>query len=136
MPEYIQYDLTSSPVTGMIIKKWYSVDPSVVDGLPFILKIPRDTFRALTKFHVVDSGAVREMTQQEKDALTAYEQAQAEQAETDRINALDDLIDSGEIPSMVLTKIDNAIDNIGSLADAKAFLKKQCRYIIKFIARM
>lgn len=76
MPEYIQHDPSSTPVAGMIVKKWYSVDPSVVNGLLNILELPRVEYQALTKYKVVDGGIVRNMTQTEKDTLTAYEEAQ------------------------------------------------------------
>ena len=129
MPEYIQY----SNETNRIIQKWYSVDPSAIEGLPNILKIPRDVFNSLTKYYIVDNGKIREMTQEERDQLDAYEASQAEQAETDRITALDDKMNT-DLSSIVLTRADTTIDNIGDLAGAKLFLKKLCRYIIKYIA--
>lgn len=125
MPEYIQSNLQ-----GLIINKWYSADPSIVDGLPNILKIPRDVFNALTKYHIVDAGVVREMTQAEKDQLDAWEAQKVIDAENARLVAMDDRIESSILSGITLTKIDNAIDNIGSLEDAKVFLKKLCRYIV------
>jgi hypothetical protein len=130
MPEYIQYD-----AQGKIIQKWYSADPSIVVGLSNILEIPRDLFNSLTKYYKVDNGIVREMTQTEKDAFDQEElQAQIE-AENKRILDLESKIQDTALSGITLSKIDNAIDNIGSLADAKVFLKKLCRYIIKFIVR-
>ena len=129
MPDYIKFN-----AQGLIVQRWRSVDPKVVENETNILLIDRATYESLTKYHIVDSGQVREMTQAEKDQLDAWELQQREQAETDRINALDDKL-SEDLSSVVLTKADNAIENIGSLADAKVFLKKLCRYIIKFVAR-
>ena len=128
MPEFIQYDLQ-----GRIIKKFYSADPSIVEGLSNILQVERNTFNSLTKYHIVDNGIVRLMTQAEKDALDV-EEAQAEiDKENTRIVGLDDLMNV-DLSGMILTKVDIAINNIGSLADAKIFLKKLCRYIIKYIS--
>lgn len=85
MPEYIQY----SDSNGRIIDKWYSADPSIVEGKPNILQIPRDTFNALTKYYIVVQGALRPMTQAEKDALDAEEVAAARQALLNRIDKYD-----------------------------------------------
>jgi len=84
MPEYIQHD-----DKGRIIKKWYSVDPSVVKGLPNIVEVPRDVFRKLTKFHKVVDGKVVEMTDEEKAQVLAEEEAQRKKAEAQRIENLD-----------------------------------------------
>lgn len=130
MPEYLQWD----SLTKRIINKWYSVDPSIIEGLPNILQLSRDLFNSLTEYHIVDNGVVRLMTQVEQDA---YEQAKAQaiiDQENQRISGLDDLIQNTGLQGITLTRIDVAIDNIGSLQDAKTFLKKLCRYIIKFIA--
>ena len=75
MPEYLRYN-----DKGEIIKKYYSVDPSVVKGLSNIVEIPRDVFKSITKFHKVVDGKVVEMTDEEKDLLIAKEQ----QAERER----------------------------------------------------
>ena len=128
MPEYIQFN----PLTKIIINKWYSADPNIVSGLPNILEIPRDLFNSLTKYHIVDSGQTREMTQIEKDILDQAElQAQID-TENKRITDLDDLLQT-DLSGLILTRIDIAINNITNLNDAKIFLKKLCRYIIKFI---
>jgi hypothetical protein len=87
----------------------------------------------LQKFWTVDAGVVREMTQQEKDVVLQAEADAAAVIEDQRIASLDDKIDVN-FSSITLTKIDAKIDNIGSLSDAKSFLKKLCRYIIKFTA--
>lgn len=129
MPDYVKYN-----AQGLITKRWRSVDPSVVEGLQNILQIDRATYESLTMYHIVDSGQVREMNQAEKDTLDAWLEQQRQQRETDRINALDDKMNI-DLSGIVLQKADTAIDNIGSLTDAKAFLKKLVRYIIKFISR-
>ena len=81
MPEYIQYD-----VNGYIIEKWYSVDPSIVAGKENIIHVDRDIFKQLTKYWIVDKGQVREMTQEEKDALDQAEYDEKIAKEQDRIN--------------------------------------------------
>ena len=131
MPEYIIYD----PLTKLIKEKYYSVDPSIVTGKSNLLEIPRDLFNSLTEYHIVDAGQIRLMTQVEKDV---YEQAKAQaiiNTENKKINDMDSLIQNIGLQGITLAKIDTTINNIGSLADAKTFLKKLCRYIIKFIAR-
>jgi hypothetical protein len=78
---------------------------------------------------IVTGSRVIDWTQTEIDD---YVQAQADvaaQAKTDKINLLDDELANTDM-SVAITKVDNAIDNIGNLDDAKAFLKKLCRYII------
>ncbi len=128
MPEYIQHN-----AQGIITKKWYSVDPSEVEGLQNIIKVDRVTWKQITEYWIVDAGTVREMVQAEKDQWDAWKAQQIQDAENARIERLDNLIESGQLQGITLTKVDTAIDNIGSLADAKIFLKKLCRYIIKFI---
>ncbi len=129
MPDYIQHN-----IQGIITNRWKSADPSVVTGLPNIVKVDRQTWDAITKYSIVDGGKVRAMTQQERDAYDAELAKQVSDAETLRLASLDNLFDSKQLQGITLTKVDTAIDNIGDLADAKVFLKKLCRYIIKFIA--
>ena len=105
MPEYVQTD-----ANGRIINKWYSVDRSVVLGLPDIYEIPRDTFNSLTKFHIVDNGRIREMTQAEKDALLAEEAQEitinplrfiAWLNKLEELKWVDIFLDQGFLPTMV-----------------------------------
>jgi len=81
------------------------------------------------KYWKVVAGVVSEMTQAQKDAVDQAEADALAAADLASIQALDDRIDNVDM-DVILTKADNAIDNIGSLADAKVFLKKLCRYII------
>ena len=81
MPEYIQYDKD-----GLIIKKWYSVDPSTIEKLENILKIDRDTYNLITRYHKVKDGRVIEMTQEEKDTLDAPIIAEQERIEALRLS--------------------------------------------------
>ena len=76
----------------------------------------------------VVGGVLTDMTQADIDGVAAAKaQAQAD-ATTARLLALDD--DVVKARSITLTKADNAIDNIGSLDDAKVFLKKLVRYVV------
>ena len=126
MPEFIQHD-----INGRIIQKWYSVDPAVVSSLPNILEIARDVFTALTKYHLVENGAVRQMTQAEMDALTAEETQAQIDAENVRLANMDDKISGTKIADFSMAKVDGVIDAIANLSDAKQFLKRLCRYIAK-----
>lgn len=103
-----------------------------MEGRANILEIPRDVFNALSKFHKVDNGIVRLMTQAEADAFITEEIQASVSVENTRITEMDNRM-GVDLSGITLTKIDNAINNIGSLADAKTFLKKLCRYIIKYI---
>ena len=84
MPDYIKYN-----AQGLIVQRWRSVDPNVVENETNILLIDRATYESLTKYHIVDSGQVREMTQAEKDALDQAEADAREQEELDRIDKLE-----------------------------------------------
>lgn len=82
------------------------------------------------KYLKVVNGVVTEMSQFDKDVIDQTEQYLIDQAELNRINNLDNNISATNTSNISLTKVDNAIDNIGNLADAKAFLKKLCHYIV------
>jgi len=56
MPEYVQSEPNNLIVAGMIVDKWYSVDPSVIQGKPNILQVDRALFRTLTKYHKREFG--------------------------------------------------------------------------------
>jgi len=88
------------------------INPTVPQGIPI-------------KYLKVSGSSLKEMNPSEKNQVDSEET----QAEFDRINSLDDglVLDRSSIK---LTKVDNAIDNIGNLNDAKNFLKKLCRYIL------
>lgn len=130
MPDYIKFD----PLTKRIIERWISIDPSKVEGYENILQVTRAVVEGITKFHKVENGEVVLMTQAEQDALLAEETQAIIDQENARILDLDNLMQT-DLSSITLAKVDTAIDNIGNLNDAKVFLKKLCRYIIKFISR-
>jgi len=90
----------------------------------FLSSIPR-------RYLKISGTSVVEMTQSEKDAVDQAIADAQKQAETDRINKLEDKLQAIQTGDFPLTKIDNAIDNIQDLNDAKAFLKKLVRGIIK-----
>jgi len=83
MPEYLRYN-----DKGEIIKKYYSVDPSVVKGLK-VIEVPRDVFKNVTKFHKIVDGKVVEMTDEEKAEVIAKEEEQRKKAEAQRIENLE-----------------------------------------------
>ena len=82
MPDYLRYE----PVTGRIVQKWISADPSRVEGLPNILQVTRAEAEGITKYHIVDNGVLRLMTQAEKDALDLEEANAQHQSLLDRID--------------------------------------------------
>lgn len=80
------------------------------------------------QYKVVE-GEIVDKTQEDIDADEAARiQAEAD-AEAARLTKLDDAV-TKDRSGITLTKVDNAIDNIGSLEDAKVFLKKLVRYVI------
>lgn len=86
MPNYIFYD-----ENGTIYKKVYSIsshliDEGLIEGYQRTLKLDRNVIKSLTKFHKVDNGQVREMTQTEKDALL---QTEADAKKQRLLNAID-----------------------------------------------
>ena len=129
MPDFLRFN----PLNGRIVDRFISVDPSKVKGIDNLIQVSRDIVESITRFHKVDGGKVRFMTEAEKLALIAEEERAVIDAENTRILSLDNKID--EIGTMTLFKIDGKIDAIGNLQDAKLFLKKLCRYIVKFTAR-
>ena len=128
MPDYIQY----SDLTGRITNKYISADPSIVSGLPNIIEVSRVLAESINKYYIVDNGAVREMTQIEKDTLLAEEQQAIINAENTRISALDTKISSITLSDLTLTKIDAKIDSISNLSQAKTFFKLLVRYLVKY----
>lgn len=77
----------------------------------------------VTGSRVVDMTA-QEITDREQAILNAQSAAKIA-----RLQAIDDKIAATDL-SIVLTKADTAIDNIGNLNDAKVFLKKLVRYVV------
>ena len=126
MPEYIKHD-----ADGYIIQKYYSVDPSIVEKETNIIEIPRDLFNSLTEYYLVKNGKVVQMTQAEKDAYNVLKAQQVADAENQRLSALDDSLTASL--SVRLTKVETMIDNIGSLADAKTFLKRLVRFMAIYV---
>ncbi len=82
---------------------------------------------------MVDNGEVRIMTQAEQDALIAEEEQAIIDAENARIAGLNENINGAD--NLTIDTIDTKINAIGNLADAKTFLKKLCRFIIKYVAK-
>ena len=78
---------------------------------------------------VITGSRIIDMTQAEIDAIAqAIFDARA-LAKSQRFQTLDDKVTNTDM-SIPLTKVDNAINNIGSLNDAKDFLRKLVRYIV------
>lgn len=84
--------------------------------------------KSKNKFVKFENNDVVDMTQSEKDAIILAETNAQEQAKVQRLQVLDNAIDATDM-SIILSKADNAINNIGNLADAKAFLRKLVRVI-------
>ena len=78
---------------------------------------------------IVSGSRVVDMTQAEIDAAIAAALQVRAARKALRDAALDDRIASAKKSDANLIKVDQAIDNIGNLNDAKVFLKKLSRYI-------
>lgn len=66
MPDYVKHNPSSTPVAGIIVRTWNSVDPSVVAAETNTIEVTRAVFNALTKYKKVSGGAVVNMTAQEQ----------------------------------------------------------------------
>src|SRR3990167_284868 len=115
MPEYVVHD----PLTGYIKEKYYSVDPSVVEGKANLIQISRDLFNALTEYYIADTGQVRVMTQTEKDAYDVFKQQEADTVKSARIAIFDQEMFDSKPSDFPMAKIDSVIDGINNLAEAK-----------------
>lgn len=92
-----------------------------------ILATPQQYSDASLQYKKLENGEVIDWTQAEIDAyVIAQVQAQAD-TETTRLQTIDNNMTN--ISGITLKRVDEAIDNIGNLQDAKNFLKKLCRYI-------
>ncbi len=81
----------------------------------------------------MDNGVLRQMTQVEKDALIAEEEQARINHENARILDIDDKVSLARTTDFPMEKVDNAIDAISNLSEAKLFLKRLCRYVAKNI---
>jgi len=111
---------------GAIIGKHSSVDGADLVGC---IKITRSEYEDITRFHKIVDEAVVEMTQDEKDAILQAEADAIALAEASRVTGIDDKMADYDMSGVKLTRVENAIDNIGNLNDAKKFLKRLVRYI-------
>ena len=124
MPDYIKFG-----VDGKILERYVS-HSSELSGSD-ILEVSRDVINSITEYHIVDSGAVREMTQAEKDTYNSAKAQAVIDVENSRLSALDDKISGTKIADFSMNKVDTVIDAIANLSDAKQFLKRLCRYVAK-----
>jgi len=88
MPDYLFYD-----DNGRIYKKKSSIsshliDEGLIEGYKKSLLVDRATFNSITKYHKVENGQVRLMTQAEIDALTAIEENERKEKERTAIDNL------------------------------------------------
>ena len=90
----------------------------------------RNKPRQYLKFNTV-TNRIAEMSQSEKDTVDAQLQADQNAAILTRRQQLGTRIANSVAGDFALTDIDTAIDNIQNLADAKVFLKKLVRGVIK-----
>ena len=131
MPEFVIYD----SLTGYIKEKYYSVDPSIVEGKANLIQINRDLFNALTEYYIVDAGQVRAMTQAEKDAYDIFKQQEADTVKSARIALFDQEMFDSKPSDFPMAKIDSVIDGINNLAEAKVFLKRLARILFKWTSK-
>ena len=78
---------------------------------------------------VITGSRIVDMTQAEKDAILQTEADAKGQAEAAQLTLIDNTIIDVDMVGVKLQKVETAIDNIGTLNDAKKFLKRLVRYI-------
>ena len=101
------------------------IDQAKYDSIQAVIKnVPQTHMKIVNGFPV-------EMSQSEKDAVDAQLQADQNAAILTRRQQLGTRIANSVAGDFALTDIDTAIDNIQNLADAKVFLKKLVRGVIK-----
>ena len=86
MPNYVFYDKN-----GLIYKKKRSISSHLIEeglipGYERTVKV--DDINTITKYHIVDNGVIREMTQAERDTLDQAEAAAQAQVEEQAIQDL------------------------------------------------
>ena len=140
--DYACYDTTSN----IINEKYLSVDGAVM-GIQMpnngemlrtncllisrnkILTLDSNTYKYDASIVGTNDQKIRLLNQTEKDAIILAQQQALDQYEASRVTNLDNIISNIDMSGIQLQKVEQAIDNIGSLADAKIFLKKLVRYI-------
>ena|SRR3990167_4307697 len=78
---------------------------------------------------ITAGSRIVDMTQAEKDIILQAEADAKAQAEAAQLTLMDNAITDVDITGIKLQKVETAIDNIGTLNDAKKFLKRLVRYI-------
>jgi len=94
------------------------------------VRITREQYSTITNRYKVVAGEVVTMSNADNTLLDDIIADQAASTEATRIDLFDSTIATAKINDATLTKVDNKIDNISSLADAKVFLKKLARYLL------
>lgn len=116
-------------VANRVVKKISSQGKAYSSRIDCV-RISREQFNTITNRHKVDGKNVVAMTQEENDLLDSVIVDIKEAAETLRISTFDNNISIADIGDAELPKIDQTIDNIPTLAEAKTFLKKLVRYLL------
>ena len=121
-----RFELRGNPIQGCF---YYMAGQTITTQKDAQLRILHDTvpFRHLK----MQGGFPTEMTQVEKDAVDAQLQAAWDAIILARRQQLGTRIANSVAGDFALTDIDTAIDNINNLAEAKVFLKKLVRGVIK-----
>ena len=119
------FELSSNPIQGCF---YYEAGQTITLEKDAEIRALHDL--PLRYFKVV-SGFPVEMTQAEKDTVDAQLQAAQDAIVLARRQQLGTVMANSNTADFNLTGIDLAIDNIQNLADAKAFLKKLVRGMIK-----
>lgn len=94
------------------------------------LRINREQFNTITNRHKVIGENVVSMTQDENDLLDSIIADAHATTETFRVASFDNSLSIANVNDAILPKVDQAIDGISSLSDAKTFLKKLARYLL------
>jgi hypothetical protein len=139
----IEYDPDNAIVSNRVINYWPSVDADQKGFMAtpncntcpianHLINADLSGVSGVAQEHwKVESSIVVEMSQLEKDNITSVAAAAAAAAEAASVALFDNTLASSDVSDYTLTKIDQSIDNINSLADAKAWLKKLARFIAR-----
>ncbi len=104
--------------------------PNCFEATKEELSLAKQAFKKVDKAMVQGSRIV-DMSQPEIDAIVTAQAQAVSDAETARVGAIDDAMAAAKVADKTMAKVDAAIDNIATLADAKVFLKKLVRYLAR-----
>lgn len=122
------YYLSSGPVVGCLYFSGETNTEQEISDIKVLLKSVPEKYLKITGSTISD---IQLMDLGEQAVVDAAEDAVKVIEKLSRISDLEDRIDGLNSSDFPISKIDTAIDNINNLNDAKVFLKKLVRGIVK-----